>query len=239
MLTSILLATFIVSLISFTGIFALSVKKKLLDKMLLSLVALSAGALMGTAFLHLLPESLEIKNTFLLVLAGFILFFIIEKFLHWQHCHEEHCQVHSFAYMNLIGGAIHNFIDGLIIASSFLISQVLGVVTTIAIAVHEIPQEIGNFGVLIYGGFKVNKALLINFIITLTKVLGGLVGFFIFKAYNIPLAYITAIAAGGFIYIAASDLIPELREKHGSLLHLIIFILGIVLMWLIKLAGFS
>ncbi len=202
-------------------------------------MALSAGALIGTAFLHLLPESLEVKNAFLLVLGGFVLFFIIERFLHWQHCHEEHCEVHTFAYMSLIGNSIHNFIDGLIIASSFLVARSLGIVTTIAIAVHEIPQEIGNFGVLIHGGFKINRALVINFLVTLTKVIGGLAGFFIFKYYNIPLAYITAIAAGGFIYIAASDLLPELREKTNSFLHLVIFILGISLMWLIKLAGFS
>ncbi|MCX6748591.1 MAG: ZIP family metal transporter [Candidatus Pacearchaeota archaeon] len=240
MLISILLATFIVSLISFIGILTLAVKPKTLNKILLSLVAMSAGALIGTAFLHLLPESLGIKNPFLFVLLGFILFFLIERFLHWQHCHEENCKVHTFAYMNLIGGAIHNFIDGLIIASSFLVSSALGIITTVAIAIHEIPQEIGNFGVLVYGGFKIKKALLINFLVTLTKVLGGLVGFFVFRTYDIPLSYITAIAAGGFIYIAASDLIPELREKsQNSISHLLIFLLGIVLMWLIKLAGFS
>ena len=240
MLISILLATFIVSLISFIGILTLAIKHKTLNKILLSLVALSAGALIGIAFLHLLPESLDIKNPFLYVLAGFILFFLIERVLHWQHCHEENCKIHTFAYMNLIGGAIHNLIDGLIIASSFLVSSALGIITTVAIAIHEIPQEIGNFGVLVYGGFKIKKALLVNFLVTLAKVLGGLIGFFVFRAYDVPLAYITGIAAGGFIYIAASDLIPELREKsQNSITHLIIFLLGITLMWLIKIAGFS
>lgn len=237
-LLSIILATFIVSLISFIGIITLSLKQKLLEKILLFLVALSAGVLLGTAFLHLIPESIEKTNsTFLLILVGFIIFFIIEKFLHWQHCHEEHCEVHSFAYMSLVGNSIHNFLDGLIIAGSFLVSFPLGFATTIAIALHEIPQEIGNFGVLIYGGFKIKKALIINFAITLTKVLGGVAGFFLASSFSLD--FVPAIAAGGFIYIAASDLIPELKNKPQHIIHFLIFLLGIFLMWLIKSLGIS
>jgi zinc and cadmium transporter len=204
----ILLSTIILSLISFTGVLTLAIKQKLLEKILLSLVALSAGVLIGSAFLHLIPEAIGISNVFLLVILGFIIFFIIEKFLHWQHCHEGRCEVHTFAHMSLVGGAIHNFIDGLIIASSFIISLPLGITTSIAIALHEIPQEIGNFGVLIYGGFKTKKALIVNFLVTLTKVIGGIVGFFLAQSVNLD--FIPAIAAGGFLYIAASDLIPEL-----------------------------
>jgi len=198
---------------------------------------LSAGVLIGSAFLHLIPEAIGISNVFLLVILGFIIFFIIEKFLHWQHCHEGRCEVHTFAHMSLVGGAIHNFIDGLIIASSFIISLPLGITTSIAIALHEIPQEIGNFGVLIYGGFKTKKALIVNFLVTLTKVIGGIVGFFLAQSVNLD--FIPAIAAGGFLYIAASDLIPELKSKPNTILHLSIFILGLAIMWLIKLAGFS
>ena len=234
----IILATFIISLISFIGILTLSIKKKILNNILLFLISLSAGVLIGSAFLHLIPESLEQTSyTFLLIIAGFVLFFIIERVLHWQHCHEGKCEVHTFAYMALIGNSIHNFIDGLIIASAFVISSSLGLTTTIAIALHEIPQEIGNFGVLVYGGFKARKAILINFSITLTKVLGGLVGFFLAESLN--LSFIPAIAAGGFIYIAASDLIPELRDKPNSIINLIIFLLGISLMYFLKLAGVS
>lgn len=236
-LISIILATFIVSLISFIGVFTLSIKEKLLNKLLLSLVALSAGALIGSAFLHLIPEASSLSYVYLLVILGFVLFFIIEKFLHWQHCHEEHCEVHTFAYMSLVGSSIHNFLDGVIIASSFMVSIPLGFVTTIAIALHEIPQEIGNFGVLIYGGFKTKKALVINFLVTLTKVLGGIAGFFLAESIN--LSFVPALAAGGFIYIAASDLIPELKNKSRSFLHLLIFILGLAIMYLIKLLGFS
>lgn len=237
-LISIILATFIVSLISFIGVFTLSIKHKILDKILLSLVALSAGALLGGAFLHLIPESIEkTSNTFIIVIIGFVLFFIIEKVLHWQHCHEGKCEVHTFAYMNLIGGGIHNFLDGLIIAASFLLNFSLGLSTTIAIALHEIPQEIGNFGVLIYGGFKIKKALVTNFLITSTKILGGIVGFFLASSLHIPLTIIPPIAAGGFIYIAASDLIPELKDKPNPLLHFIVFLLGLGIMYGLKFLG--
>jgi len=235
----IILSTIIISLISFSGILALLIKRNLLDKILLLLVALSAGALLGVAFLHLIPESVElVSSPFILIILGFAIFFIIEKVLHWQHCHEGKCEVHSFAYMNLVGGFFHNFIDGLIIAGSFIISIPLGISTSIAIAVHEVPQEIGNFGVLIYGGFKKSKALLLNFSITLAKVLGGVIGFII--AYeNISINFIIPIAAGGFIYIAASDLIPELKGKPQAFLHFLIFVLGVLIMWGIKLLGFS
>ena len=183
-LTYIILATVVVSFLSFVGIFTLSLKAKMLNKILLILVGLSAGTLMGGAFLHLLPEATE-DNTgldvFVYVLVGFIIFFIIEKVLHWRHCHKGECEIHTFTYMNLIGDSIHNFIDGLIMAASFVVSIPLGITTTIAISSHEIPQEIGDFGVLIYGGFSKKKALLLNFLVALTAVLGGLIGYFKFN----------------------------------------------------------
>ena len=151
----IVLTTFAIALIAFIGVFALAMKEQLLNKILIILVSLSAGALMGGAFLHLLPESVEKSgrtDIFIFVLVGFVLFFVIEKLLHWRHCHKGKCDVHTFHYMNLIGDSVHNFIDGLIIAASFIISTPLGFTTTIAIAAHEIPQEIGDSGVLIYGG---------------------------------------------------------------------------------------
>ena len=127
---------------------------------------------MGGAFLHLMPEALETNtdhtDIFLIILVGFILFFIMEKVLHWRHCHKGKCNVHTFSYMNLIGDSIHNFTDGLIIAASFFVSPYFGLTTSIAIAAHEIPQEIGDFGVLIYGGFKKKKAIVLNFLVALT-----------------------------------------------------------------------
>lgn len=235
MLLDILLACFLVSLISFVGVLVLGVKESFLNKILLFLVALSAGALIGGAFLHLIPEAQEIEGVFLYVIGGFFLFFIIEKVLHWRHCHKGKCEIHTFAYMNLLGDFFHNFLDGLIIAASFIVDFRLGIVTTLAIAIHEIPQEIGDFGVLLYGGMKKKKAIFLNFLFALTAVLGGLVGYLLsFTSLN--LSFIIPIAAGGFIYIAASDLIPEIRKDNTllSIGHIIIFLLGIGIMWLLK-----
>ena len=151
-LVTIIGSTLIIALIAFIGVIALAVKEALLNKILLILVSLSAGALMGGAFLHLIPEAVEETGSpeiISYVLVGFILFFVIEKVLHWRHCHKGKCDVHTFHYMNLIGDAVHNFIDGLIIAASFIVAVPLGITTSIAIAAHEIPQEIGDFGVLV------------------------------------------------------------------------------------------
>lgn len=236
----IMISTFFISLIAFIGIFTLALKDKLLDKTVLFLVSLSAGALMGGALLHLLPESVELRDgldVFLFVLVGFILFFLIEKVLHWRHCHKGDCQIHTFTYMNLIGDSIHNFIDGLIMATSFVISIPLGLTTTMAIALHEIPQEIGDFGVLIYGGFEKRKAIILNFLIALTAVLGGLIGFFISNMVENVKLFIIPFAAGGFLYIAASDLIPEIRKETSlkkSMISFGIFVLGILLMYGVK-----
>ena len=181
-LAYIVIVSFLISSGSLVGILFLAFRKKITEKILLYLVSLSAGTLMGGAFLHLMPEALEkLSSPFLfsLVLASFILFFLIEKLLHWRHCHKEVCPVHTFGYMNLIGDSIHNFIDGLIIAATFLIDIKLGVATSLAIAFHEIPQEIGDFGVLLYAGFKKAKALILNFSVALTTVVGAIVGYFL------------------------------------------------------------
>jgi zinc and cadmium transporter len=239
-LAYILLATFIVSLISFVGVVTLALKDKILSKILLVLIGLSAGALMGGAFLHLLPEAVEKSSgldVYLVVLIGFILFFLIEKVLHWRHCHKGECDVHTFRYMNLIGDSIHNFIDGLIMAASFVVSVPLGITTTIAIATHEIPQEIGDFAVLIYGGFSKKKAITLNFVVALTAVLGGIVGFFVSNLIDNMVLLILPFAAGGFIYIAATDLVPEIRKELDMkkyMATLFVFICGILIMWVTK-----
>jgi len=240
MLLWILGATFLVSLISFIGVLTLTLKDKTLDEILLVLVAFSAGALMGGAFLHLLPESIAESpdiSKFIYVLMGFILFFFMEKILHWRHCHEGNCSVHTFTYMNLFGDAIHNFIDGLVIAAAFVTSLSLGIATTFAIAFHEIPQEIGDFGVLVYGGFTKTKALLFNFLVALTAIAGGIIGYFISAFTEEFVVLLLPIAAGGFIYIASSDLIPEIRKVMGkqAISTFSVFILGIILMWFARL----
>jgi zinc and cadmium transporter len=233
-------ATILISLISLVGILSLTIKEKLLDKIVIILVALSAGALMGSAFLHLMPESIERfneKNVFTYVLLGFLLFFLLEKLIHWRHCHKGICKVHTFAYMNLIGDGIHNFIDGIIIAASFVVNINLGITTTLAVALHEIPQEIGDFGVLVYGGFKKLKAVLLNFIIGLTSILGGLSGYLLSSYVESSTILLLPFTAGGFIYIAASDLIPEIRKERDlkkSLTTFLMFLLGILIMLAIK-----
>ncbi|MCJ2513692.1 MAG: ZIP family metal transporter [Candidatus Thermoplasmatota archaeon] len=239
-LAYILISTIMITFIAFIGIFTLSINENILKKIVLVLVSLSAGALMGGAFLHLIPESIEVasgSNIFIIVLIGFIIFFIIEKILHWRHCHDGKCDVHTFHYMNLIGDSIHNFIDGLIIAAGFMVSIPLGFTTTIAIVAHEIPQEIGDFGVLIYGGFEKKKALILNFLVAFTIVIGGFVGYLLSNIIENYVYILLSFAAGGFIYIAATDLIPEIKKEvdiRKSTFTMLIFILGIVFMWIIK-----
>jgi len=233
-----LVSVFIVSLISLIGVFSLSIKQDKLKKVLIYLVAFSAGALFGGAFLHLLPELVEEGfnlNISYLILSGIVLFFVLEKLVLWNHCHMPitKTHVHSFAVMNLVGDGFHNFLDGLIIGVSYLISIPVGVATTMAILLHEIPQEIGDFGVLIHGGFSRGKALFVNFLSALVAVFGTVVSLILGGYVSNIQRILIPIAIGGFIYIAGSDLIPELHKhtlRKESILQLLAFVLGIVLM---------
>ncbi|MFH1820769.1 MAG: ZIP family metal transporter [Candidatus Nealsonbacteria bacterium] len=241
----ILLATFLVSLTSFIGALALLLQEKLLNKLLLTLVAFSAGSMIGGAFLHLLPEAIKQVGAersftvFLYAIFGFIAFFVLEHFIHWHHHHaKDHPHVMPFSYLILISDSAHNFIDGFVIAAAFIISVPLGVVTTLAVALHEIPQEIGDLGLLLYGGFNKSRALLLNFISALTAMLGGVIGFFLSGSLGDSIVFLLPFAAGNFIYIASSDLIPEIKEKFhlsSSILYFFVFLLGIGLMFLLKL----
>jgi zinc and cadmium transporter len=242
-LVMIILSTFLITLCAWIGVLLIFMKKDSLDKITVFLVSLSAGALMGGAFLHLLPEASEIlegSSLFNVFLISFVSFFLIEKLLHWRHCHKENCTVHTFGYMNLVGDSVHNFIDGLVIASTFMIDVKLGIATTLAVAIHEIPQEIGDYGVLIYAGFRKKTALIINYVVAFTVVLGGVVGYFFFSSLNNILPYLLPFAAGGFVYIAASDLMPEIRKEANlkkSIVSFLVFLLGIILMYLIKIVN--
>lgn len=226
-------ASFAVSLISLIGIFSLLLKEGFLEKILMVLIGFSAGALIGGAFLHLLPEALEESHDsgiFIYVILGFIFFFILERYIHWRHCHKESCDIHAFTYLNLVGDSVHNFTDGLIIAASFTVSIHFGVITTLVIIFHEIPQEIGDFGVLVYGGFKKSKALFFNFLTALFCVLGTVIGFFLSENISRFSFYLLPITAGGFIYIAACDLIPEIHKQGNrtrSTFSVIAFMCGI------------
>lgn len=209
------------------------------------MVSFSAGALMGGAFLHLIPESLEknhSENIFLLVIFGFCLFFILERIILWHHCHKhgEKCEihdVHSFTYMNLIGDGLHNFIDGIILAVAFSSNFSLGVAATIAVIAHEIPQEISDFGVLLYGGFSKKKALFYNFISGILAVIGAIFGLILVNYIENISPLLVAIAAGGFIYISASDLVPELHKEPKlakAILSFLFFLVGIIFMYSLK-----
>jgi len=238
----ILASVTVVSLISLMGIFFVGLKEAFLRRILMALVGFSCGSLIGGAFIHLLPESLEETGQahqaiFYYVIVGIVLFFIMEKFLYWRHCHEEKCPVHTFAYVNLIGDGVHNFIDGMVIAASFIVSYSMGVATTLAVIFHEIPQEIGDFGVLIYGGFAKWKALAYNFVSALTAVAGSLVTYYLASYMQGVDAFLVPFAAGGFIYIAATDLMPELHKRSQakeSLIQLLALLTGIGLMSTLK-----
>lgn len=233
-------ATVVVSLLSLVGVFALILKRGFLDRIIFLLVGLSAGALMGGAFLHLLPEAVELSsNAYVFVLCGFVLFFFVERILHWHHCHKHggKCEVHMFTYMNLIGDGIHNLIDGLLIAGSFVVDIHLGIVTTLAVIAHEIPQELGDFGVLVYGGFSKWKALFYNFLSGTLAIVGAIIGYFASSIEGFA-TVLLPLTAGGFIYIAAADLIPELHKepKLGkAMASFLFFLIGILMMGALKL----
>jgi len=238
----ILLAVFIVSFVSFIGVTALYLKKTL-NEIINYLVSFAVGGLLGAAFLDLLPEATEkTANWGVYVLAGILLFFLIELYFHWHHHHTHikcaHKHVHPMGYLNLIGDGVHNFIDGMIVAASFLVSIPLGIVTTLAVIMHEIPQEFGDFGILIYSGFTKTKALLFNFASALLAVAGALAAFFFSEITGDFSAYLIPFAAGGFIYLASADLLPEIHRHQGKEIYETIaqvglIFLGIALIWLI------
>lgn len=240
MIVWILGATIVVSVISLVGVLTLAVKKALLDKFLILFVGFAAGSLMGGALLHLLPEavgSLQNINVFVCTLIGFTFFFLLERYLYWRHCHDGVCEVHTFTYLNLLGDGIHNFLDGLVIAASFLTDIRLGMVATVSIIFHEIPQEMGDFAILVYGGFRISKALFFNFLCGLCAIVGALIGYFLGNVVQNFSIFLISFTAGGFIYIASSDLIPELhrqKEARRANLSFVLFIIGMVLMYVLK-----
>ena len=215
-----LISVVIVSLISLVGIFALTfINIKKMKDVLLFMVSVSAGALLGDAFIHLLPEAVEeagfTLEISLYVLLGIVIFFIVEKWIHWEHYHlpKSRKYPHPFALMNLVGDALHNFIDGLAIGASYLISIEVGIATTIAVILHEIPQEISDFGVLVHGGFTKMRALAFNFIVATSAILGAIISVLIGVSFENIEPLLISLTAGGFIYISAVDLIPELHRE--------------------------
>lgn len=231
-----------VSLVSFVGAVGMVLVRKSLQSWLFLLVSFAVGVLFGDVFLHLLPESFEAFGDSLapsyFVLIGVLLFFLIEKFIRWFHCHnseDDHAhRHHSLATMNLAGDGLHNFIDGLLIGASYLVSIPVGIATTVAVIAHEIPTEIGDFGVLLHSGMPARKALLFNFYSALMAAVGVVVVLIIGSSVESFSAYLMPLTAGAFLYIAGSDLIPELHHHNPGMKHafgqLVAIVAGVLVM---------
>jgi len=229
----------LISLISLIGIITFLINGNFLQKILTFMVSFAVGAIFGDAFLHILPEiyankhihkgvehasetalhSHGIENIIApaLIILGILIFFSLEKFLRWRHCHhlpDRTKHKHPVAIMNLIGDGAHNFLDGILIAGSYMVSTQIGIATTIAVVLHEIPQEIGDFATLMHAGYKAKKALFFNFLSALTAILGALIVLTLNPSLEITKGILLPLTAGGFIYIAGSDLIPILHEKN-------------------------
>lgn len=238
---SAIVATFLISLISLTGAIIFGIGKKRIEKFLFFIISFSAGSLMGGAFFHLLPESLEknenVQDVFRVVIIGFVVFYIMERILRWHHCHDEKCETHKvIGYQNLLGDGVHNFLDGLIIISAFYIDKNLGIAVSISVALHEIPQEISDFGVLLYSGFSRSKAIYYNLISSTLAILGAIAGFMLIEKTDAIAQFLLPFAAGGFIYISASDMIPELHKEKNlkkSFIAFLFFISAIIMMGLL------
>ncbi|MBI4448707.1 ZIP family metal transporter [Candidatus Woesearchaeota archaeon] len=241
-----LLVVFIISLISFVGIFTLSMRQEQIRRILFYIVSFAAGSLLGAAFLDLLPEALETggrESVFALLLIGILTSFVIEKFLFHYHCHhhgkqhKDHYHIKPVGFLNLIGDGVHNFIDGIVVAGSFFAGPHVGISTSIAIIAHEIPQEISDFGVLLHAGFTRARALLFNFLTACMAIVGAIIGFIFSTTIESFTTYLVAFAAGNFVYIAASDLIPELHHEtdmRKSFLQFVMLVIGILVILAIK-----
>ncbi len=235
----IVFANILMALASIIGMITLFINKHLLKEILIFFVSLSAGTMLGGAIFHLIPESFE-ELGFIITAAtlftSILVFFFIEKALHWHHHHDVNDK-HTIGLINLIADSFHNFLDGVIIAGTFITSIPLGITTSMNVLLHEIPQELGDFGVILHSGFTIKKTVIANLMVSLLSLVGGILGFMFFNFFEEFIAYITAFAAGGFIYIATTDLIPEIKQeaKERKLWFAITcFIAGFVLMFLLK-----
>lgn len=230
------------STIALVGSVTLLMRESTLEKLLLPLVAFAAGSLIGGAFFHMLPaalNSMPAVETFIWVALGFSSFFGLEQFFHWHHCHRATADCKKpLTYMILVGDALHNFLGGLSIAGVFLLDARLGIAAWLAAAAHEIPQELGDFGVLIHGGWKKRTALIFNFLSGLTFLVGALITYAI--SFQLEVHWLVPFAAGNFLYIGASDLVPEVRTSHlfvTNAVHFIVFAAGLGLLLALSVVG--
>jgi zinc and cadmium transporter len=230
----------LMSAIALVGSVTLVLSERTLKRILLPLVAFAAGSLLGGAFFHMLPASfaagLTETTVYALILGGFAVFFGLEQFLHWHHCHRASADCRKpLTYLILLGDGLHNFLGGLGVAGVFLIDVRLGLTAWLAAAAHEVPQELGDFGVLIHGGWRRGSALLFNFLSGATFLLGGLVTYAASTAIDV--GFLVPFAAGNFLYIAASDLVPEVNKHRSvptSIVHFLAFASGLALLWVLR-----
>ncbi|MEM5828085.1 MAG: ZIP family metal transporter [Candidatus Aenigmatarchaeota archaeon] len=235
----VLLSTLFVSLTGLVGIFSLLMKERKIRRIIEFIVPFSAGVLLSNSFLHILPEALENlekENALLILIIGFLFFLFLEFVFHWHHCHEYKCTIHSFGYLVIIADVIHNFLDGISIGITYSINVYLGIFTTLAIILHEIPQELGNFSLLLASNFKREKAILLTFLSQLSAILGGVIGYvFLTKEF---VYILLALVGGGFLYLSTVDILPNINKESKikkRFLMIIIFIVGIVFMYFLKL----
>jgi zinc and cadmium transporter len=237
----------IVSIISLAGIFFLLLKKEKLKNIQLILVGLATGGLLGGAFFHLIPEAFKAfrnpMNASVYLVIGFIMFYILERFLHWQHDHNSgiaESHIKPFGPINLIADAFHNFLDGLLIGAAFWYKFEIGIATTLSVLMHELPHEFGNFGVLLHAGYSPRRALLFNFLSACSSFLGALVVLIFSNLAAYLSVAVLPFAAGGFIYLAAADLIPELQSEKAlikSVYQFLALIFGIGIMFVVLLVS--
>jgi zinc and cadmium transporter len=239
-----LLSVAVVSAISLVGLLTFALRAEWLKRVTLLLVSFAVGALFGDAFIHILPESFKKAANpvavSLCVIGGILIFFILEKFLRWRHCHTNECSEHvqPVVVMNLLGDAVHNFIDGMVIAASYLVNFPVGFATTLAVILHEIPQEFGDFGVLVHGGLTPRRAIFFNFLSALTSFAGAILSLAIGPYLIGYTAAVLPLTAGGFVYMAGSDLIPELHHHSSmkqSLMQFVMILAGVGVMALLLL----
>jgi len=198
------------------------------------LLSYAAGTLLGAAFLGMIPGALALIEPFSMsatVLGGIVLFFILEKVVIWRHCHREHCQVHGTAApLILVGDAFHNLVDGFVIAAAFLTSIPLGIAASLAVIAHEVPQEVGDFAILLDNGYSRKRALLMNTLSSLATLPGAIIAYFFLAATQEAIPYILGLSAASFIYIAIADLVPGLHKQisfRKSLLQISLLLAGI------------
>lgn len=230
----------LMSAIALVGAITMTFSERTRERLILPLVAFSAGSLLGGAFFHMIPEAVERspgdRRVYLWVLGGFAVFFALEQFLHWHHWHDAAQDRKSpLSHLMVLGDALHNFLGGLAVAGAFIVDIPLGITTWIVAAAHEVPQELGKYGVLLHGGWSKGHALLVSLASSLTFLLGGLFAFA--ASVQVDVSFLVPFAAGNFLYIAASDLVPEVNRHHRiavNLLHFFAFAAGIALLLAIE-----